>query len=170
MNKQIQLYYKNALADVVGTEHGLSPAELAQVESDIARITEQMAQDRAEGKLPYRDLPYRNEMCRQVQKLIGELAGKYDNLVVLGIGGSALGNIALQTALNDPLYNLWPDRPGPRLFVMDNVDPVQFAALLEYIDDQLDRTIFNIISYILHYITRCNTSRFNHLSICFYLS
>ena len=46
-------------------------------------------------------------------------------LVVLGIGGSALGNIALQNALNPYTYNLMSDRtrPGPQLFVLDNVDP-----------------------------------------------
>jgi len=59
-----------------------------------------------------------------------------------------LGNIALQTALNHPYYNLLPSdvRKGPRFFVMDNVDPVQFQGLLDLIGDNLDRTGFNIIS------------------------
>ena len=65
---------------------------------------------------------------------------------MLGIGGSALGNIAVQTALNSPTYNMQSERPGPRLFVSDNVDPVQFGALMDYLEGQLDRTLFNVIS------------------------
>jgi glucose-6-phosphate isomerase len=37
-------------------------------------------------------------------------------------------------------------RKGPRLFVFDNVDPMQFASFLNWIEDKLDRTIFNVIS------------------------
>ena len=43
-------------------------------------------------------------------------------MCVLGIGGSALGNIALHTALNGPFHDLEPPRGRPRLFVLDNVD------------------------------------------------
>ena len=74
--------------------------------------------------------------------------GVCENFVVLGIGGSALGNIALQTALNPYMYNLdQAQRKGcPRLFVFDNVDPAQFASFLDWLDGKLDKTIFNVIS------------------------
>lgn len=142
MTREIQLYYKNALAEAVGTEHGLGKDELMGMGALVKKITGKLAQPR----LPYRDLPYREAMCRKVKELARMLEGRYDNLVVLGIGGSALGNIALQTALNSPMYNLLPDRGGPRLFVIDNVDPVQFGALLDYLEGQLDRTLFNVVS------------------------
>jgi glucose-6-phosphate isomerase len=146
MPEQIKLYYKNATSDVVGFEHGISQDELDRLTPQIAQITADMAAERKNGKLPYRDLPYQQEMVAQVKELVNKLKGRFDNLVVLGIGGSALGNIALQTALNSPLYNIQEVRPGPRLFVMDNVDPVQFGALLDYLDGQWDRTLFNVIS------------------------
>jgi glucose-6-phosphate isomerase len=144
--QQITLYYKNATSEVVGFEHGISQYELDQLTVRIAQITEDMAAERQNGKLPYRDLPYQEEMVAQVKEVVGKLQGRFDNLVILGIGGSALGNIALQRVLNSPIYNLLPDRPGPRLFIMDNVDPVQVASLLQYLDGQLDRTLFNVIS------------------------
>jgi glucose-6-phosphate isomerase len=37
-------------------------------------------------------------------------------------------------------------RKGPRLFVFDNVDPVQLASFLNWASDKLDKTIFNVIS------------------------
>jgi len=146
MAEQIKLYYKNVFTEMVGPEHGLIYEELTRMSNRISTITEKMAQQRQTGKLPYRDLPYRDEMCSKVKALSEKLAGRYDNMVVLGIGGSALGNIALQTALNSPLYNMQENRPGPRLFVVDNVDPIQFGTLLDYLEGQLDRTLFNVIS------------------------
>ncbi len=67
--------------------------------------------------------------------------------MILGIGGSALGNIALQTALKPYMHNLDDaQRSGPRVFVFDNIDPPQFASFLDWVGDKLDKTIFNVIS------------------------
>ena len=146
MNKQIELYYKNATAEVVGAADGLSLGELSGLSERIGQITAKLAAQRAAGELPYRDLPYREALRQEIKNLTAQLQGRYDNLIVLGIGGSALGNIAVQTALNSPAYNLQTQRPGPRLFVMDNVDPVQFGALLDLLEGQWDRTLVNVIS------------------------
>ena len=146
MPKRISLYYKNAMSEAVGEAHGVSRVELEGLGDRMAAITGQLASEREAGETPYRDLPYRDDMCRKVAALADELRGGYENLVVLGIGGSALGNIAVQTALNSPFYNMETDRGGPRLFVVDNVDPVQFGSLLELLKGQLDRTLFNVVS------------------------
>ena len=146
MSSRIALYYKNATAGVLGADHGVTDAELKGLEGQIAEITERMDAERQAGNLPYRELPYQEHMRQQVVQLADKLRPRYDNLVVMGIGGSALGNLALQTALNIPTYNLLTDRAGPRLFVIDNVDPVQFGSLLAYLEDQLDRTLFNVVS------------------------
>ena len=69
-----------------------------------------------------------------------------ENFVVLGIGGSALGPIAVQQAINHPHHNdLGKQRTGsPRIFIEDNIDPERMAALLDVID--LDKTVFNVIT------------------------
>jgi glucose-6-phosphate isomerase len=73
--------------------------------------------------------------------------GRYDALVVIGIGGSALGTTALATALL-PFY--WNElsstrrRHAPRLYVLDNVDPDETAGLLDRLD--MERTLVNVIS------------------------
>ena len=57
------------------------------------------------------------------------------------------GNIALQTALNPYMYNMdEKQRKGPRLFVFDNVDPMQLASFLSWAENKFDKTIFNVIS------------------------
>jgi glucose-6-phosphate isomerase len=82
--------------------------------------------------------------------VVSACKGRFDNLVVLGIGGSALGNIALQAALNPASYNLLPadQRTTPRVFVVDNVDPAYLGAILDTCRSLggLERTCFNIVS------------------------
>ncbi|OQY08838.1 MAG: glucose-6-phosphate isomerase [Marinitoga sp. 4572_148] len=68
----------------------------------------------------------------------------FDSFVVLGIGGSALGNIALQTTLNPLNYNNMPNRKTPKIFIVDNVDPDFVASILDQIDPHT--TLFNVIS------------------------
>ncbi len=147
-NDHLRIYWKNVLDAAVGPEHGLRESELNVLSARVGRIIEDIEARRQAGKLPYRDLPYREDLLQGVEAQAAVFRKGTENLVVLGIGGSALGNIALQTALRSPVYNLLPadKRGGPRLFVVDNVDPVQFGAILDLLADQLDRTVFNVIS------------------------
>ena len=144
---QIKLYYKNATAEVIGAEHGVTAEQLKELAEKTSPLIKTLNKQRKAGQTPYRDLPYNEQNPKNVKDLAAELHGQYENFVVLGIGGSALGNIALQTALNPYMYNLDDtNRKTPRFFVFDNVDPVQFSNFLDWLDDKLDKTIFNVIS------------------------
>ncbi len=144
---KINFYYKNVTADVIGPEHGITVNQFDELADQTAPLIEELNDQRKAGDIPYRDLPYNEEYPAAVKALAAQVADGCENFVVLGIGGSALGNIALQTALNPYMYNIDPaQRKGPRLFVFDNVDPVQLSSFLEWISDKLDRTIFNVIS------------------------
>lgn len=140
---KIKLDVNNMFTDKVGEEHGFTREE---VNSYQAKVEEAHSNIKA-AELGFMELPYnQEEIVTDIVNLAEEYKGKYDNFVVLGIGGSALGNIALQTALNDPYYNYKEDSRAdyPRLFVPDNVDPVRFKSLLEMLD--LKKTVFNVIS------------------------
>ncbi|MHC4068574.1 MAG: glucose-6-phosphate isomerase [Planctomycetota bacterium] len=146
-SKQIKLYYKNVTADVIGSEHGISSEQLAELEEKTKPLISQLNAERKTGKTPYRDLPFNADIAQNVKNLVAEIKPNCENFVVLGIGGSALGNIALQTALNPYMYNIdEKQRTGPRMFVFDNVDPQQLSSFFDWADDKLDRTVFNVIS------------------------
>jgi len=120
---------------------------IQDLSEDIYRVDRELKQKRESGELPFFDLPYQDEVLKEIEDFAGELKSRCDNFVVLGIGGSALGTIALQTALTLPFYNLLSKskRDGtPRLFVADNIDPDQFKALLDLLDPRL--TVCNVIS------------------------
>ena len=143
---KISLYYKNVSADVIGPEHGITEAQFKELAEKTVPAIVECNQQRSDGVIPYRDLPYNKEYPASVKAVAAEIAG-CENFVVLGIGGSALGNIALQTALNPYMYNMdEKQRKGPRLFVFDNVDPMQLGSFLDWIGDKMDKTIFNVIS------------------------
>jgi glucose-6-phosphate isomerase len=144
---QIKLYYKNITAEIIGGEHGITNSQLKNLAEKTSPLILQLNKKRKAGETAYRDLPYNRETIQKIKKLTAEIKDRCENLVVLGIGGSALGNIALQTALNPYMYNLDDSqRPGPRLFVFDNIDPPQLASFLDWIGNKLDKTIFNVIS------------------------
>ena len=154
-NPQIKLYCKNVMAGVIGDEHGITDRQFVELGDKVEPMIPVIAREiMGHSRHPditrtvYGSLPTNSEITAGVMKLVGELKGRCDNLVVLGIGGSALGNIAVQTALNPYMYNLNREqrRGAPRLFVFDNIDPDQFGSFLADIEDQFDRTIFNFIS------------------------
>lgn len=145
---QLRLYWKNATAEAVGEKHGVTDKELKQISPRIKELTRQMYEDRKAGKLKYRDLPYDDEMIDSVHREVEHFRDHCDVLIVLGIGGSALGNIALQSALNPYTYNVMSDRTrnGPQVFVLDNVDPDQIKAMVDLITPKIKKTIINVIS------------------------
>ena len=144
---QIKLYYKNVTADVIGPDHGITGNQLKQLAEKTSPLIAKLNKERKQAKTPYRDLPYSNQTVKKVKDLTDQLKDNCENLVILGIGGSALGNIALQTALNPYMHNLDDkQRQGPCLFVLDNIDPSQFNSFLKWVDDKLEETIFNVIT------------------------
>src|ERR687885_1627716 len=66
------------------------------------------------------------------------------DFIHVGIGGSALGPIALHRALNHPYYNLLPSHPGPRLHFAENTDPASLSAILDVVD--LPNTWVNVVT------------------------
>jgi glucose-6-phosphate isomerase len=145
---RISLYWKNATAEAVGEKHGVRDKELKQVAPRIKSLTRQFADERKAGKLRYRDLPHDEEMLDKVNAEVEHFRDGCEVLIVLGIGGSALGNIALQSALSPWTYNLMSDRqrPGPQLFVLDNVDPDQIKSVIDLVTPKIKKTVVNVIS------------------------
>jgi len=144
----IQVYWKNATSRIVGAPNGVRPLDLAQIEPRIqAAHRAVLAQIRAD-KLGYAKLPVRTDYRDQVQAVVDRYRDTTTDVVVLGIGGSALGNIALHTALTPTTHN---HRTGKRtgrakVWVLDNIDPPGVADTLRMLARRLQTTMFNVIS------------------------
>ena len=144
---QIRIDYKNVTSAVIGAKDGITPRQFKSLEKKIKPLITKINRQRKAGETAYRDLPYKKSISKHVNTLVKILRKDCDYLVVLGIGGSALGNIALDTALRPFLPDPKDKQSGrPQLFVLDNVDPAQFSSFLDYIKPKLKRTVFNVIS------------------------
>ena len=141
----LRLDYTNMLAPAVT---GGVPADAWQsARTEFARVHAALELQRGTGVLGFLDLPGDAGLRSQSQQFAEGRRGMYQDVVVLGIGGSALGPIALRTALRPPMWNLLDERRRggfPRLHVLDNVDPRTMGALLQQVD--LARTLFIVTS------------------------
>jgi glucose-6-phosphate isomerase len=126
---------------------GIDPKSWAAASKQFADAKIGFDSLRATGSVGFVDLPIDRPLLEQVTKFSAAARGKYDDVVILGIGGSALGPIALRTALRPHGWNMLDEkaRDGyPRLQVLDNVDPETIAALLSRLN--LARTLFVVTS------------------------
>lgn len=141
----IRLDYNNMMEEFVGKK-GISKKDIDSLNLDKAK--QAMINKRANGKMDWRDLPYnQEEVCNEIISYVEEVKDKFDAFVVLGIGGSALGPISVQQAINHPYYNeISREKRGgyPKFYVADNVDPEKLVYLFETID--ITKTMFNVIS------------------------
>jgi glucose-6-phosphate isomerase len=147
MPARITLDYNNMLAPRLGGR-GVRPDRLEAMAGRFATVHETIEKRRQDGTAPaFYDLPGQREYMDRIREF-GEGVGQaFDTIVVLGIGGSALGTIAMQQALLRPFWNELTDEQRdyfPRLYVLDNVDPSTVGPLLDRID--VRRTLFNVVS------------------------
>ncbi len=142
---RLALDANDALATRIG-RHGLADGELAGLESRAQAAHEHLAGLRAAGNLGWWGLPGDASIVDPAIALGEELKDKFENVVVLGIGGSSLGPKAVISALAGPFHNLQATgkRKGARVFFPDNSDPATFAALLAELD--LGKTCFLAVS------------------------
>lgn len=143
----IKLDFNNMLAPRLGGGKGIDPAELRKLSDRFQEIHADVEERRGAGKLGFFDLPYAGEVVDEIEKFAEGGGQAFSDIVVLGIGGSALGTTALKTALLDPFWNELDGEARefyPRLYVIDNPDPTTFAAILRRLD--VRKTLFNVVS------------------------
>lgn len=129
----IRIDCSNLMRDSIG-ENGLTTDDFRQI--DTARF-DGMLRARRYAELGWLDLP--GQDIAPIKEM-GRFAGRFETLLILGIGGSALGPRSILEALH-PFHNL---RAAPKVFIYDNVDPMTLAAILDMTD--LGRTVINVIT------------------------
>ncbi|MFI5228939.1 MAG: glucose-6-phosphate isomerase [Gemmatimonadales bacterium] len=141
----LRIDYTNMMGDVING--GLSAPDWSSAPELFRRAFAATEKRRANGELGFLALPGDDVLHKQSLDFAARARGKFDDVVVLGIGGSALGPIALRTALLAPDWNALNDAERgsrPRLHVLDNVDPHRISALLGRLN--LERALFVVIS------------------------
>ena len=143
----IKLRYGGMLQDGLDGEHGLPRSKLKDLAARFPQIQNEVADRRRGGEYGFYKLVDQDRTVRQIKTFAEGLGQAHDHVLVLGIGGSALGAKALLNALRRPAWNEWDDEGRdffPRLTVLENIDPTSVSAALERIDPR--RVLVNVIS------------------------
>lgn len=146
----IKFDYRSADSAVVGSADGLNLSEEFAIYKD--RIAEIIAdlnkrKDKPGQWLQWMNLGYSEETAWYVKEYAALVRNRFDNILVLGIGGSALGGIAVTEALLKPYWNLLtPEQRDnyPRIFFLDNIDPDTMTVLFDMLDWK--KTLVNVIT------------------------
>ena len=146
MTKRIRFDFGNLMASSI--DDGVDPSLLEGPLADgFKEAYASVVARHAQGDLGFLDLPYAGETVSRVTELAEGFAQWFEDVVVLGIGGSGLGATALKEALLGPFWNAMTDEERdhfPRLHVVDNPDPHTFRMLLDRLEP--GRTLFNVVS------------------------
>lgn len=118
------------------SKSGLKPKDFAAAKDLERNALKKISEERQSKKIGWWELPWDKKGVQQIKKTAASLAGSFDTLVVLGIGGSSQGLKALHQALGANL--------SKKLFVLESPDPRSVARLAESINPAT--TLFNVIS------------------------
>ncbi|MBC7896354.1 MAG: glucose-6-phosphate isomerase [Cytophagaceae bacterium] len=141
----LTLDYTFMLSDAV--PGGVTPAAWSGATDAFASAHASVTARHRSGELGFFDLPADASLLAQVTDFVARTRARYRDVVLLGIGGSALGPVAPRNALRPPQWNMLDDdarERWPRLHVLDNVDPVTIVAILGRV--KLPDTLFVVIS------------------------
>ncbi|HSJ75912.1 MAG TPA: hypothetical protein VK899_07005, partial [Gemmatimonadales bacterium] len=127
----MKLLYGRMLQENLDREHGLTRAQLQKLSADFPRVQAEVRRRRQSGEYGFYKLVEQGPTVRAIRGFAEGLGQAHDHVLVLGIGGSALGAKALLNALRPPAWNELDDEAReffPRLTVLENVDPTSVAA------------------------------------------
>src|ERR687889_1365117 len=129
--------------NLIEVEGGLRSGELDELGPRLSEAAEELL-----GDPPgFMRLPKTGEYAEASARAAEEIrtSGATD-FIHIGIGGSALGPMALHKALSHPHYNALPGeaRRGPRLHFAENTDPAALSAILDVADT--DGTWVNVVT------------------------
>ncbi len=147
MKNAIRFDYNNMMTEYVGEREGISQKDLTTAKPIIEKALEDIQENRGKGMTGWMDLPYnQDKVVLDIMEYAKSVKKNFDNFVILGIGGSALGPMAVFQSLCHLRHNELPKskRKAPKFYVEDNVDPERMASLLDVL--KLEKTLFNVVT------------------------
>ena len=145
--ENIRFDYNNMMSTYVGKEQGITDNELSAIKPLAKQAHAFVKENRGTGMMGWTELAYnQKDIVADIQATAKIVRRNADAFVVLGIGGSALGPMAVFQALCHLRHNELKKskRKAPKFYVEDNVDPERMASLFDILD--LDKTVFNVIT------------------------
>jgi glucose-6-phosphate isomerase len=141
----LTLDFTNSLSEAIGATHGLTKSEVDTLVAKFPKHHENVDDLRTSGQCAFFDLPYQD--TTELKALLKKHQGKWDNLLIVATGGSALAPRSLLGALGHASFNCLEGKArkgAPRVFFLDNPDPKHLSEIVDILD--LKKTLVQVIS------------------------
>lgn len=122
---KISLNQENIFTNKIGL-NGIDNEVFYAWEQKFKEVLKEIQNDINTDKIGWPSLPFQEEEISKIAKFAKDERKKWDNILVLGIGGSSLGSIAIKQALQKDV--------SKKLIILDNIDPDFFTEKLENIN------------------------------------
>ena len=152
--RKIKFDFNNMFSDSVGKRHGVTGPEVKHMSASAGAAHRHLktilanSDDRINLGLEWANLPFQSpKEVKAIQRLGDEIAGSFESVISLGIGGSYLGLKAAQDALCPAYYNEFGSLRSKRpkvYFDGNNMDPDTLSVLLKSLDPR--KTFVVVIS------------------------
>jgi len=129
---EIQLHIENLYK--ISEKHALTLAEINEYNTKLPKLLEKI-HSRKQG---FYEILDDKKSIEKFKNFAEKNKGKFKHIVILGIGGSALGASCLKKSLK------YPQNDYPKLHIVDNIDP----DLIQAVDSEIDytKTLFLVIT------------------------
>lgn len=117
--------------------NALSGRELARALSRARPALLRVLRKRSSGGFGFAHLPNDRNGAEVIESYVRRSQGRFRTLVHLGIGGSALGAMALCDAFP-------PAKGTPEILILDNIDPEESSDLFNRLDPR--STLFHVVT------------------------
>ena len=131
--------YANAMEDSIGVE-GVSANDITAIMDKINDSYDKLMEKYNEKKLGFMDLIHADlKMYAEIK----EYSKDFDNIIVIGMGGSVLGTQMVYEGVKGMYYNEIKDN-DKKVYFLDNSDPEKTYEVLNLVD--LKKTLVFVIS------------------------
>jgi len=131
----ITLDFTNCLAESIGATHGLTKPEIDTLVAKFPKHHENVDELRTTGQSAFFDLPYQDQTA--LKALLKKHQGKWEDLIVVALGGAAAGIRGVLGALTHHAFPVLAGKArkgAPRVHIIDNADPALITDIADVVD------------------------------------
>lgn len=139
MDNGVSVDITYALKENIG-DGGIAIEELKGIYPQLKEVKDKLIKECNEGKNVFLKIPEDEKVVEEIIEFKEDIKGKFENLLVLGIGGSSLGAKSAIEALS---MNARDERPL-EIYFLDNIDPEPLVQILSSILSE--KTLVNVVT------------------------
>lgn len=141
----LKINVDGCFAASIGEDHGVSQKQWSDILPSVVVAQQSLLRKRDSGELGFPDLPFIDDaIIEEITDTALAVQQQFDDLIILGIGGSSLGLRTILEGVFTPAGRraaFVSEKKTPRLHIFDNVDPESITPVLQTVKWNLTAVI-----------------------------